>query len=59
MPVIFEPIMVDGNQVNGAQVIIHLSSADDVLQDDMISTELLPFDYRVVPEWGQISMPPV
>lgn len=50
MPVIFEPIMVDGDQVNGAQIIIHLNYADIVLQDDMISTESLPFDYRVVPE---------
>jgi len=50
MPVVFEPIMVDGNKVSGAQIIIHLSNADIVLQDDMIPTESLPFDYRVVPE---------
>jgi len=36
------------------QSIIYWSGVDAMLQDDMSFTESLPFDYRVVPEWGQI-----
>lgn len=43
----------------GVQDIIYPSRADTVLGDDMISTEPLPFDYREVPERGQLYVSPL
>lgn len=53
------PLWLMAMESMGVQDIIYPSSADTVLRDDMISTESLPFDYREVPERGQLYVPPL